>query len=273
MLNNYFFRISGCIFIGAYIYFRIIYKRLPRDLALYDTLYTLFPFAILCIISCFMGYYYFKILKHKPFVQLSPQLTKIIKQISEYIKDSLFAIYIYFIEKVDDSYNKVKRIITYFLKYFGHKEFILCLAFEILPYIIVNIFFCIDVFIFFRLNYFYKSLIILIIPVIFRIWLYIINDFTHNMKIIEQDFFITSSFNEDGSENIKFDIKPEVPSEKKPIIVTYNIQEYLSLIPLKRFIDSYEILKDYYKPRIMLFVCLSYAIGWSYIIYTNLICI
>lgn len=135
-------------------------------------------------------------------IQLSENIvTNVILAIISKIKEALHAIKDLIAQSVPDSFNKLQRLCTRFYIIFGSHEKSLCFTFILMLYFIVISCFLLDVFLFFKLTYFYKSLILLRFPIIFHVWLHFITDLTSNMELIEEKFQITHRFLPDGRDD------------------------------------------------------------------------
>src|ERR1700754_3300599 len=165
MINNTFLRFSGLTLILIYCYFRFIVIRLPRDLSNINEnnfrvllyLYTIcvsLLILLLCIITIF----------NIEIKQNNNIFTKGITKISDIINKSLDRIFNdfgnYVNQYIDYLYEYLKRLTIAFQKRFRYKETLLVFI-RFSPNMIVSLCFIIDIIIFCKFNYFYKSLILL----------------------------------------------------------------------------------------------------------------
>lgn len=137
-----------------------------------------------------------------------------------------------------------------------------------MPYSIITVTFIIDVFIFFRLEYFYKSILLFTVPLLFNIWLNFIQDIASNLNVIYERFFVTHKYLPDGQDSFSFTIRAGISLTQEH--QTYYIQEFLKLIPLQGFLDSYYNIENFYKPVMLCFMHSIYIFGWFYIFITNI---
>lgn len=267
----FFLRIFGFFIIFGYIYMRFILQRLPRDLSIYtnqNVNYFLIYLIIISIIICLsMVYLNIKIIERKP--SKHNIFSKIYIPIIKYIQKALYSITQLIGEKVPDIYIKVRLYSSKFYKTFGHYEKFLFYSFGVFPHLVVVFCFVIDVFYFFKLYYFYNALFLLAIPLIFKLWLHQITEIVGNMEEVENIFIIEHDLSEKG-DKFKFTIKPEYQNEDKELLEFY-VKEYLALVPLYGFLESYYLIEYYSRPRVMLFIYLIYSITWIYIAVKNCI--
>lgn len=277
-VKNILLRVSGISVIGSYIYLRFLKESMPSAL----TLFYRQDFSIIikynCLIFlCFIftlgvigSYINIKYILKKPLNIPSNILTKSFIYIYKIIKDSLNAVNKMIADNITDSYTKMKTIILFFYKIFGHKEYLLFFCVVIIPYFIISFSFFCDVYIYFEFNYFYKSLILLFIPLFFHIWLFFIENITINMDEIAKSLIIQHSFLDNGEDQFSFKVKPGYTRKQALLILEKDVPEYLALYPLRGFLESYYNLENKYKPYIMLFFYLIYFIGSLYVFVINL---
>ena len=276
MIRKLFYRVFGISLILIYIYIRFVYERLPRGLFflhIKDNFYEIdfflmFLTIIFFLISLFFAYFYMKHLLKLPVKIYNTFIIKYLTKFALVIKNSLFAIHELIADNINNSYEKLKKLVKIFYNKLGHKELFLILFFTCFPYVIIIISFLWDVFINFRLYYFYKSLFLLVIPLLFNIWLYFIEDLIGNMEDIENIFLIEHKFLENGEDHFKFVARSENQPMSKDV-ADYYIKEYLDLVPFSGFLKSYRKLENYYKPRVLFLMYFAYVSGWLFILYKN----
>ena len=273
MINNTFLRFLGITLILTYCYFRFIVVRLPRDLHNINEnnfkvlLYLYISFiSLLILLACIINIFNVEI------KQNNNMFTKEIIKISDIINESLDRIYSdfadYVNQYVDYFYEYLKRLTIAFQKYFKNKKTLLVFI-RFSPNMIVSLCFVIDIFIFCRFNYFYKSLILLFLPKVFDFWIHIVKDFSYNLTVWEKEYFnvkITQLPDKDWY--FEFELKEVLllPESKKYLFEYYGA-EYIYIARLRPFLKGYDATLDYYKPRILGIIHSIYIIGYIYILY------
>ena len=272
MINNTFLRFLGITLILTYCYFRFIVVRLPRDLSNINEnnfrvlLYLyLMCVSLLILLLCIITIFNIEIKQNNNI------FTKGITKISDIINDSLDRIYNDFAEYaneyIDYTYEYLKRLTIAFQKRFRYKETLLIFI-RFSPNIIVSLCFIIDIIIFCKFNYFYKSLVLLFLPRVFDFWINTVKGFSYNLTIWENQFFdvkITQLPNKNWG--FEFEIKYECSPELEKLILEFYADEYTYIARLKPFMEEYDEILDYYKPRILGIIHSIYIIGYIYILY------
>lgn len=167
--------------------------------------------------------------------------------------------------------NPLRIITSYFAVYINYPKIIVILLIY-LPRIIVTFTFILDIFIFHNFNYFYKSLILLLIPVILKSFLYIVFFQTKNGK----EFYEAHLNIQYAPGGVIINIKKEAPNIENAL--TYEQMKLKSEIiydnwiictRLLSYINSIEFQEKLFKPYVSLFVSGSFIIGWLYIFYSS----
>lgn len=280
---TYILRIIGITIIALYVYFRFIITRMPRNLSFYimeNDITITYNYTIMCI-SLFglmtSGIMIFLSKKkiEKKSIEISSNIMKkflvMTNMVVCYIKYILQILKVWCAQQVPDSYNKLYTICNIFYKRFGYYEKQICIILVMIPHLIVVSCFYIDTLCFFQIRYFYKSITILIVPLIYHLFLYLMTDIISNLNIIEETLNVEHSVLSNGKDRFTFNLKSESVISNSTF--EFYVSEYLKLIPLKGFLTSYFNIENYYKPRLFLFIYIGYFIGWVYIIIMNLITI
>lgn len=90
------------------------------------------------------------------------------------------------------------------------------------------------------------------------------------MDEIAKSLIIQHSFLDNGEDHFSFKVKPGYPRKQALLILEKDVPEYLSLYPLKGFLESYYNIETSYKPYVMFIFFANYFIGCIYIFVTNL---
>jgi len=274
-------RIFGLIFIIVYIYIRILLERMSISLKIFlledDTIIInlgLFLFLNVLLIIASLGLYF----NISYFLQRTVKIPKNIitdkiGYLYNMLKDSLIELNIFISENIPNSYGKMKLLTLAFYRKFGHKERLLFTCFNVLPYFTIALAFFVDTFVLFEFKYFYKALPLITIPLFFNIWLRLIEDLKNNIAEIAKNLIIKHRFLEDGQDEFLFKVKPDKGFTPKEIdlILSEDVPEFLTLYPLKGFLESYNKIEKTYKPYLKLIFYSTYFVDVLYILLSNLI--
>lgn len=168
----------GAIFIGYLLYNRIFRLHLPKDLTKFTVEqlgFFLFMTIITIILLSIVIYNYDKnydfVIAHAEKQPEKPVkwYAKYLSQFFMYIKDSIFTFYCLLITYKPFMYFFNIIVVVISSKLYNKEEYyqrIIYIMF-VLPRIIVSIIFLIDIFYFQELRYFYKGLILYLLPIIF----------------------------------------------------------------------------------------------------------
>jgi len=263
-LQNYIYIIIGSSFISLIFYNRVIVTRLPKELYIFtpnlNILLCLIIFAGVCL-SFNIIYFSLKILLN---IKIKDNFaTKYFFKINHIIEESLKNVYNLIGFFSPNMYNYISSFCWFFYEHMKDKREDL---FAILCYIIrifIVFVFLYDVFFLFELKYFYKVLILMIIPIIKNIIFYILKDFITNLDLITPALQI---------EIIAEDHHIFSPTKGyEHIDLNYYIQEFIRCIKVRGYLEEYRVYGEYYLFRVSLFIYSLYLIGWLYIIYINYI--
>ena len=264
------------IIYGMYIsYIRLIRERIPREVIIFSEITLLISTVI--IISCLSLRLYF-LLKQSEILKTKPITNKILLKIkyrfllmAQIFNESTTGL-LRILNMTFSSYSeRLLNIIRYLYLNIESKQFtILVIGVDLVPKIIVLLTFMLDVFYFRQLNYFYKSVGLLLLPVIFSV-----------IKRMVEQFYIDniqdlidglSSEPIPGSEYHDFCFNPykDVPDSVPPLEIhlllhfypIYEIPYHLGRLE--------EIKKKYHFNTVNILVCILYLIGWSQILLIGL---
>lgn len=279
LFKNIFLRLIGIILILFYAYLRFFQERMPTTLFLFfretgylKINYNLLIFLIfLLTIACFGLYFNIKYILKTPIKIPQNKVTNIIICFYKFIKHALISVNEMIANNIPQSYDKMKYIVLAFYNNFGHQEKLLFICFVAFPYISIALAFICDVFILFEFKYFYKMLFLIVIPLLYNLWLFMIYDLKNNLYNIEESLIINHKFLVNGKDHFTFKVKPGYTAEQANFILTKDVPEYLSLYPLKGFLESYYEIENQYKQYVLLFFYSTYFFGCLYIFINNLI--
>lgn len=193
--NNFSFYLK--VFLGfaltSYIlYRRVLVIRLPKDLFFIENEFINYRALFICISSiillCVIIYINITILLNKePSDNL---ITYYFKRLTELIDSALETAYGFFANSIPNIYDKVSYFAQKFYKYFQNisETFFLFLLYGIR--LIILSCFLLDVFVFFRLDYMYKSLYLLIFSLIIKVVFFILKDFASNLPTFDSVLII-----------------------------------------------------------------------------------
>lgn len=250
---------------------RLFRSRLPKTLDGIYTTYQVTVFILLLLLSIFMIIYTLKSLLHK-------QKKGIIKLYIEKILNStsgyFFITYVLNAPKI--LYEWLYQYITIrsFIEKFGVKiwnmdPYKYCKHLIFIIYFIrifVCIIFIIDIIYFNKFDYFYKSLLLLLVILTLRCCIFILKDLSAKNKLyIEKEFLIIEvNENKDG-----FYAEPK--EQYKEIFNDNQINKltttWIAYLANCMFADKFYEYDDHYKKYIDLICYSIYTIGWGYILY------
>lgn len=278
--KKYLLILFGFLLIGIYIYFRFIYKRINDTLYFVylknDGLYIKLFFSLFILLMFLLSIYMIvrtivEFLTSKAIKIPSNIIARIILKGLLLIKESLLAVNDFIGDKVPDSYEKLKKIITIWYNFCKKKELFFLITFVILPYIILGVFFLIDTFIFFKFYYFYKVLPLIVFPLLSSLLNFLIQELLKNLDYISEELIITHSFLPNGKDQFRFNVKPGVSTEDAQDMLKTFIPEYLTLYSIGSYYNFYKDKETSFKKSGLFFMYFCYFIGCSYILIANFI--
>lgn len=276
-INSIYTKILGTFVLIGFIYYRFIYERLPRSLIFiykenstvklnYLLLFIVIISLTLSIFICIVNY---KTILKKPLKIKNYFFVKYLLNFSLIIKDALFSVYKHIADNLENGYDKLRKICIYSYKVFAYKEKYIVIT-DCIFLCIICISFMYDVLSKFTLYYFYKSIMLLGISLLIKLWIHLIEDWISNMAIVTENLNVTHKFLPDGRDHFHFEVKPGFTVEEAELILKYDKEEFLRMVPLKGFLESYYNYEAYYKPRTLLIIYSIYIIGWLFIVYKNI---
>lgn len=277
-INSIYTKFLGVFVLIGFIYYRFIYERLPRSLIfLYKENSTvklnyllLFIVIISLTLSIFICIVNYRIILKKPVKIKNYFFVKYLLNFSLIVKDALFSIYKHIADNLENGYDKLRKICMYSYKVFAYKEKYIVITDCIFLHIIC-VSFIYDVLSKFTLYYFYKSIMLLGISLLIKLWIHLLEDWISNMSTVTENLNVTHKFLPDGRDHFHFEVKPGFTPEEAELILKYDKEEFLRMVPLKGFLESYYSYEAYYKPRTLFIIYGIYFIGWLFIVYKNII--
>ncbi len=263
--------IIGIFLIVYTFYLRLIVVRLPKDLSFFNNelliKYSLIIFVILSIIFCVLNLVMniIILLNKKPRETIFTQLAV---NVSNIINNALFETYSFLSNLIPNIAEKVSYLSQKFYSVFSKKPetFFLFLIYIIRFIIILT--FLIDVFLFFRINYMYKALALLIVSLLIKILLYILKDYSSNLEYVESLLIIN---NEDVDEQTALPITSfSLKEEYKHLDLDYFVDQYILCSKISGYLDMYKRYSEFFNPYINIIIYSLYLIGWLYVIMHNI---
>lgn len=280
MIKSLFLKLVGSSLIILYLYLRFLHKRLPRLLFIWHTVDTIhfdINYNVLALIIISLILYSTLLFKqivividlNLPIKFMNAKITRLLDVFLTFIKDSLFSIYSLIYSNIPNAYEHLRSFCLFTYRIFSYKEkYIVILELFVLSTIYCCFF--IDVFFFFELYYFYKSLVLFFITPFIRLWLYLIEDWVHNMEEITKVLKVEHTVLANGQDHFVFSVEGNFDAETKELILLEDSKEYLSMVPLKGFLNSYKTYENKYRPKFLLILYSLYLVGWLYVLYINI---
>lgn len=264
----------GFVYVMFILWNRLIRERLPRDLCgIYDT-YVWIIFCALFLYSLILFLYYCKqILQIKSqYIFLSKLLDiKVIKHIVDFIL-------IYIIKAPYNSYiwiyNNInllpiiEKIGLYVWDRDPYKDPIKIYIFCCILRFTIIVSFCIDILIFNKFHYFYKSLILLLIYLMCNCIIFILNDISKDNKNFITNNYI--SVKSDIQTNV-FDVNflPTYDGDRSDQMLLNHYNVWFCYLANCMFVDKYYEYTEKYNKYVNVIYYGIYAMGWGYIIYKS----
>lgn len=275
ILKNLYYLLLPLIYIGYLIYIRIILKRMPKDIAVFTS--SIKIVFITFIIVCLLIRLYL-LLKHDNLIKQKEsnnryvlKIKQIILKITEHLTE-VRSMFIRIIANYNKNYRKiVLGWIQYYYLYTPSKKItILVFSFEMLPKIVVLVAFLTDIIFFKRLDYFYKSLVLLLLPVIPSFITAIIQDFYDtnirgmirllDSKPIEgTEYHEFCFYNEDTVPDFIVNLNEFLVAHLCPVFYVPYINAWIN-----------DIRNDFYFNKLNILICILYILGWGYILLVGL---
>lgn len=267
---NFIYLISGFILISYIFYTRILVVRLPRDLNLY--LNNELNIKLLIIISTGITLSIYLLMvnllffKHK--VLKETLISATLLKLKKFIERALFEVYNLVISIIPNSYERISKFSSWFYSIFGNKTegFFVYLTYAVRFFILFT--FLVDVLYFFKFNYFYKSLILLCIPLVINFLIFALTDFANNFDDAKS-YLIINALGLD--EKTQLPITSYSPSPgNEDINLEYHIEQFILCSKIKGYLNVYNLVLHYYSIRCNIIIYSLYLIGWLYIILHSL---
>ena len=274
-LEFLFFFLAGMFLILSVLYYRVILKRLPKDLyfiigkndtSIYNIPIIIFVFTVI-LISIVAVYVCLRVLNDRPFKRPNYKITHVFTNIHKFIGNSLYTVFAFIVNRIPDGFDKVTRIIMkfYFNKISNYDNLLL---FEYSIRSVICISFLYDVFINFQFNYFYNSLTLLILILILKIWIFNIKDWASNLETVKSHLVIEDIAIGTTNEKHLFSFKPEY--ENQGFDLKYHVEIYRNLLTISEYLRKYHDYKFYYDLRFNLLYYSLFLVGCLYILIYNL---
>lgn len=158
--------------------------------------------------------------------------------------------------------------ISYIVAYVNYPQ-ILAFFFTKVPSIFLATLFFLEVLSYNKLEYFFKSLPALIIPLLFNACLFIIDEIS-----LAQIEYVTPHLTCESKGNILvFQLAPESPNIPNALSLaimqkslTWLVNQYQIFSAIKYFCDDINKAKEFFGPWVLLYTSLLYFISWFYIL-------
>ena len=271
----------GVIIIGSLLYIRVIYHRLPKELYFvnltenkliiwhYDIIILIciaIIIAIPILIICYKQI-------NKISLNINPNniIIKIIQVLNNIIEEALFIVYEFLINLIPDAYNKLgyNKLAKLALNFCSFCEYKYILGIDYVIRVIIIACLTIDVLVYFKLNLFYKSLLLLVIFLGVKFWLYCLRDWSNNKEIFKEKLDITHE--NVGTPHEKHKIKFLPAYQHQNLNLMYYIQQYRNCLTVSQYLANLQEFRDYYNPRFNLMYYSIYLLNFSYVIISNII--
>jgi hypothetical protein len=262
----------GIIFILLTLYRRLGLQRLPKSLEFWNEQFNVSLFIIISlwvILSLFIIIMSIRILLNKD--TKDSFFGKVAGRFSDILNQAYYHVYHFIATYVPDHYNKISSFAKVFYNFWSKRPD------EQIHFIVIGCRFVIlgaflfDVFYFFELKYFYKSLILLCIPLIINSIIFVLRDFALNKEQAEQylDITLTSIDKVTGEPSYQFKIAKEF--ESLNLNLDYHVKEYIICSKIVGYLQWYDKYKAYFTPRVNLIIYSLYLIGWLYVLCFNIL--
>ena len=125
-----------------------------------------------------------------------------------------------------------------------------------------------EIFLTFKFQIFYKSLILLSLVLFVNFLIFVLKDFVQNLSI-HQDVLIIKEESLDEKtqlQTIIYTLKPEYKGND----INYVVREYVLCNKLLGFLHMYNLYAAFFNPRINFVISSLYLVGWLYILFVNI---
>lgn len=267
---NYIYIILGAFFVTYLIYIRFFFVRLPKDLHFnaLDNTYTLkMTLLLLSIVICI--YLIIKNIKEIFNIENKQNaITKIFFFFSQIIEESLKRFFAFILSFYHDPYELLSNLSRKFYDYaYKYPEYYL-LFFTYFVRMIILLIFLVEIFLTFKFQIFYKSLILLSLVLLVKFLIFVLKDFAQNLST-HQDVLIIEDKGVDEKtqlQTIIYTLKPEYKGND----INYVVREYVLCNKLLGFLHMYNLYAAFFNPRINFVIYSLYLLGWLYILFFNI---
>jgi hypothetical protein len=266
---NYIYLLSGILFIVYMFYIRVIMVRLPKDLHLYVNEALNTKLLVVVFIGVILSLYIILINFYRLLYKEIKQgiISKLALTLSDFLDKALHEVFRFGEIFFSDGYEVLSQLANKFYSIFGTitEELFIFIAYGVRIFLVII--FLIDVFYFFKLEYFYKAVIFLCIPILINMLIYILTNFAKNLEEIKSTLTI---------EDLGVDEKDGLPIKRygkspgnEDIDLAYHIQHYILCNKVNGYLEEYKVLLDYYSIRLNIVIYSLYLTGWLYILFQN----
>lgn len=267
---NYIYILIGLFIFIYYIYIRIIITRVPKDLQFnfFDENYFFKMILLIFSITTCSFIIITSVMAELNLTKKENSLTKFFKIFGNIIKESLGHFYAFIMSFFTNSFQIVFTVCNNFYNIFNTYSETTFLFFIFLIRIIILLTFLIDVFYFFKFNYFYKALILICIILLIKILIYVLRDFTSNLETLKEALIIhEESFdNKTQLPIISYQLKPEYEDNDLCTI----IEQYILCNKLSGYLNFYDRYNHFFTFKFNIIIYSCYLSGWLYIFFHNI---
>lgn len=268
---NYMYTLIGFIFVLYIIYIRFFLVRIPKNLQfnLLDYNYKLkMSFVLFSIVVCIV----ILITNLKIILKISDnanKLTFIFEFLSKFIDNSLQSFFGFIVSLYKDIYDLISNFSKTFYDFWHiYPEYHLLFIIYFVRLIILLIF-LMEVFISFKLDYFYKSLILLCIVLIIKVIIFVLRDFASNVEFLQEVLIIEDlGINEETQEPVT---NYKLKSGYEDNDLRYLAEQFILCNKLSGYLEMYDKYNKFFTPKFNIIIYSLYLIGWLYIFYWNII--
>jgi len=270
-IDKYLYILLGFLLTLYILYIRIFLVRLPKELLIKsnDILYFYKILLIIIPVIVCAAVIVNNILIELQYSQNTNKFKQVITFILGIIENSYKHLYSFLMSFIENKYDIISNISYYFYKY-AHKysEYSLLFITYIIRLIIVLIF-TYEVFFKFKLDLFYKSLGLLCINLIINLFVFVLKDFATNVDALKEALIIEDlGINQETQLPVtNYSLKPEYEDND----LQYVIQQFILCNKLTGYLDYHNRYVHFFSSKFNIIVYTLYLIGWSYILFQNLV--
>jgi len=272
--NKYLLSFFGACIIIFILWNRVLREREPQKLLFIDTKLKLIIIIITVMICVMCIIYYIRVIFNyklipKPNWLINRYITYISLFVSTYIINAPLFIHYQLINHLPIK-KFVEYTASYIVVYFEKYTTIYAIV-PMLLRCLVSTVFVIDIYYFQELNYFYRSLSIFIYVLLFQYYLFIVTDFSTKyldtlnlyLKFEKSNNMLILSLKDQQTFPGAWDVK------KLKLQIMADLWDIYSNIV--NFFQSINNMQLFFKPYFLLYSYINYLLGWSYILYINII--